>query len=277
MGRARSGVGIEKQVLTLVGQVGDAAAQGEDWRSVLADGVRRLSNATMGVVCDIKGWDGESLARPVRAVDAGLDANARGIFLKYLQDPTARDPFLERMTAGPMLAGVLVRREKVDDAIWYRNEYVQTYRRAARVDDMMLAALAPTSRGSALSMACHRAWADGAFTPRDIRAVALLQKSLQGWSSLLLRERLARPVAHVDAEEAARAINLPPRLAQVFELIGRGRSDKEIARSLGISINTVHMHVRRLYKQLRVDARAHAIRLAVQMATQSVAPPSENA
>src|SRR3954469_5826892 len=52
---------------------------------------------------------------------------------------------------------------------------------------------------------------------------------------------------------------LSPRERSILELIGQGRSNKEIARSLGISPETVKSHIKNMFAKLGVERRAQAI------------------
>lgn len=64
--------------------------------------------------------------------------------------------------------------------------------------------------------------------------------------------RLAR--AHGASQPA-----LSPRERAILELIGQGRSNKEIARALGISPETVKSHLKNMFWKLGVERRAQAI------------------
>lgn len=50
--------------------------------------------------------------------------------------------------------------------------------------------------------------------------------------------------------------NLSPRGFQVLSWLLHGRSEKQIASQLGISHHTVHVHVRSLYRRLKVNSRS---------------------
>lgn len=65
-------------------------------------------------------------------------------------------------------------------------------------------------------------------------------------------------------EAAARITSLSPRERQVLELLTAGKSNKEIARDLGLSSRTVEVHRARLMVHLGVGSLAEAVRLAVQ-------------
>jgi DNA-binding NarL/FixJ family response regulator len=52
---------------------------------------------------------------------------------------------------------------------------------------------------------------------------------------------------------------LGPREREVLELLAAGAMYKEVAKQLGISINTVLTHVRRIYRKLHVNSRHAAV------------------
>ena len=66
-----------------------------------------------------------------------------------------------------------------------------------------------------------------------------------------------------DRESVAGADNLTPREREVLALIARGRSNKLIARELGISEKTVKTHVGHVLAKLDVTDRTQAALLAV--------------
>ena len=68
----------------------------------------------------------------------------------------------------------------------------------------------------------------------------------------------------VATEAAARIASLSPRERQVLALLTAGKSNKEIARDLGLSSRTVEVHRARLMAHLGVGSLAEAVRLAVQ-------------
>ena len=64
----------------------------------------------------------------------------------------------------------------------------------------------------------------------------------------------AQPQARVDD-----TVGLSPRERSILQLIAEGRSNKEIARSLGIAPETVKSHVKNVFGKLVVERRAQAI------------------
>jgi RNA polymerase sigma factor (sigma-70 family) len=67
-------------------------------------------------------------------------------------------------------------------------------------------------------------------------------------------------------EELRKAMKtLTKREMEILNLIGAGKSNKEIAEELFISYKTVKNHVYNLFAKLRIHARAEAIHLAIRM------------
>jgi DNA-binding NarL/FixJ family response regulator len=52
---------------------------------------------------------------------------------------------------------------------------------------------------------------------------------------------------------------LGPRERAILELIAQGQSNKEIARELGITPETVKSHVKKIFTKLEVNKRAKAV------------------
>ncbi|MEO7178910.1 MAG: helix-turn-helix transcriptional regulator, partial [Allosphingosinicella sp.] len=63
-------------------------------------------------------------------------------------------------------------------------------------------------------------------------------------------------------EAAIRSLGLSPRECEVLALLASGQSNKEMARTLAISPNTIKTHVARVYEKLEVARRVQAIEKA---------------
>jgi DNA-binding NarL/FixJ family response regulator len=66
------------------------------------------------------------------------------------------------------------------------------------------------------------------------------------------------------SEPQAHAIGLTPRETHVVALIAAGAPNKEIARRLGLSMNTVKSHIRTAYRAMGVTSRTQAVLWAVE-------------
>jgi len=69
----------------------------------------------------------------------------------------------------------------------------------------------------------------------------------------------ARPESFQRNDAALAALGLTGQEVKVLERLAAGRSNKEIARDLGLSPNTVKTHVANLYAKLEVSRRTQAI------------------
>ena len=61
---------------------------------------------------------------------------------------------------------------------------------------------------------------------------------------------------------AIASLELTPRECEILDLLASGQSNKELARTLGISPNTVKTHLASLFAKLDVDRRVKAIEKA---------------
>jgi len=76
----------------------------------------------------------------------------------------------------------------------------------------------------------------------------------------------ARPATFARNEAALASLGLTGQEVKVLERLAAGRSNKEIARDLGLSPNTVKTHVANLYGKLEVRRRTQAVGKARELA-----------
>jgi pSer/pThr/pTyr-binding forkhead associated (FHA) protein len=69
-------------------------------------------------------------------------------------------------------------------------------------------------------------------------------------------------------EQEEREKQLTPAQRRVYDVFLQGRSEKEIAQMLRISINTVHTHARAIYTEFDVSSRAELLALCAGHLTQ---------
>jgi PAS domain S-box-containing protein len=67
---------------------------------------------------------------------------------------------------------------------------------------------------------------------------------------------------HADDRPTAPHPHLTPRQVEVLRLLERGRSTKQIAAELHLSVETVRNHIRRLFRALGVHSRIEAVAAA---------------
>lgn len=106
--------------------------------------------------------------------------------------------------------------------------------------ELLAAAIALTGVGTGLWFARR---------PRDVAATAAQAAS-------------ASASAAADPADAADVPPLSPRERRVLDLLAEGHSNKEIARELGVSANTVKTHLANLYAKLGARRRTEAVAAA---------------
>jgi DNA-binding CsgD family transcriptional regulator len=71
-----------------------------------------------------------------------------------------------------------------------------------------------------------------------------------------------KPADFCRNQQAIRSLGLTPRECEILELLASGQSNKEMARTLAISPNTVKTHIANVYAKLEVERRVPAIEKA---------------
>lgn len=97
--------------------------------------------------------------------------------------------------------------------------------------------------------------------PREawLALIAVFFLGLGVWIGARLFRGAARAVPFEANTRVQQALGISARELEVLRLLADGRSNKEIARELDVSPNTVKTHVARLYEKLEVRRRAQAI------------------
>jgi DNA-binding NarL/FixJ family response regulator len=94
---------------------------------------------------------------------------------------------------------------------------------------------------------------------RAIRAVSQGSRFLQ---PEITKPLLRRLTLEVDSA-GARSIRFTPRELEVLELLTNGASNKEVARILTVSEETIKTHLKHLYEKLGASDRAQAVAIAL--------------
>ncbi|WP_373489101.1 response regulator transcription factor [Blastomonas sp.] len=96
-------------------------------------------------------------------------------------------------------------------------------------------------------------------TDAYIALIALLFAGLGLWAGARLFEQRQTTGPFRRNDRAVMALGLSSRELEVLDLIAQGQANKEIARTLGISPNTVKTHVAHVFEKLDAPRRTHAI------------------
>ena len=89
--------------------------------------------------------------------------------------------------------------------------------------------------------------------------VALVFLAFGVWAGARLFQRSPAAARFEPNTQALATLGISARELEVLELLAAGRSNKEIAKALDVSPNTVKTHVARLYDKLDAKRRTEAI------------------
>jgi DNA-binding CsgD family transcriptional regulator len=95
-----------------------------------------------------------------------------------------------------------------------------------------------------------------------VALLAIFFIALGVWAGIKLTPRRAPSQDFRRNAAAARSLGLSPRELEIIEALATGESNKEMARRLGISPNTVKTHIARVYEKLEVQRRVQAVEKA---------------
>ena len=127
--------------------------------------------------------------------------------------------------------------------------YRDFYRRCGV--DYQAATSVPAPGGGQIAVALNRQRHD--FSAEELELLDLLRIHLGQAAAVAL---LAQPGAWPDS--VANPL-LTPRQARILQLVADGQSDRDIARTLGISTRTVQAHLQHTYRTLDVTSRTEAL------------------
>lgn len=235
-----------RSICRLIGECGELGREPSTWRMHMLDGLRRLTGAQLALYMHIHdlGQPQERLSEPLSA--GFLDNSHVQLWVHYQQTKAHRDdPFHLHYYRG--FEGVLRTRRLdsvLDQTQWLRSAHYNEYVRPCGLNDRIASSLQLPGSEAVQAIVLHRAAADGKYSRRAVRLMRVFHHEL----SMALGTRLMM--------EAPRTLEpLPDRLRDVLDGLIRGEAEKQIARRLGLSPNTVNRHVQRLYRRLDVRSR----------------------
>ena len=94
--------------------------------------------------------------------------------------------------------------------------------------------------------------------------IALMFGGLGVWLGMRLTSR-PRQLKFERNDAALKSLGISPREYEVLQALAAGTSNKDIARTLAVSPNTIKTHLARLFTKLDVSRRAQAVDRARQL------------
>lgn len=234
----------------LVGECRDLGRQWGSWYRHALEGLCALVGARAATGGEARRQHPDEPLQVVTFLDVGFTPLARERYLDFLRaNGPAADPMATglRQRTGRLLT--YPRTQLVPDAVWYRSEAFNEYRKVAGTDHELASENRFSAQGAVSAIGLHRALGDPDFSPRERRLVRLFHEELG---------RLIGPVL-VSAGTPDPLGGLGPRLRQTLECLLEGASEKEVAARLGLSRPTVHQYVSTLYRHFHVQSRAELL------------------
>jgi DNA-binding NarL/FixJ family response regulator len=108
-----------------------------------------------------------------------------------------------------------------------------------------------------------KAGASGYLLKKHItnRLFTAMEEALDGGSPL--SPSIARMIITSMQTQHAKFYNLSPRETEILSLLSKGESYKMIANQLGISLDTVRTHIKKIYEKLHVHSQTEAVSKAI--------------
>jgi len=244
-----------RRIYRLLGECTEIGSDSVAWRGHLLEETCNVLGARIGLYMHIHHPLQDTEQLNAEMAYGFLDAEHLSLWENYQREQAQRDdPFHVGYFRDHHPA---LRTKLLDEVVkirdWRRSRHYNEYIRACSLGDRITTSLriGPKRDAPLQTLVLHRDAGDGEFTPSAKYLVRLLHHELAG----LLGKQLVLPTNRRDRG------SLPPRMAQVVDHLLKGKSEKQIASSLGISPHTVNRHVQRIYRHFGVNSRAKLIAL----------------
>ncbi len=247
------------EVFRIVQEAIDLGNDPVRWRERMLERMNKLTHSMSGVSFVIPTlFNPHNLSPPVFVY---VDSNRSKVSsIKFFKNfDVASDPMTPEIAKLAHRPVTRLRRQLVDDETWYNCTAYKTRRVPAGMDDSIHAHDPLPQFGVSAILGFTRAIGDRPYDLHDARMVDLLRSELRHrWLSAL--------------EDKSPKVSLSTRHQQLLLLLKGPKSEKQIARYLGLSPHTIHNYIKELYRRLKVSSRAELLQLAPATATKVVLP-----
>lgn len=235
-------------LLRLMNELHDLAEEPRLWKEHFLRTVGRLVGAPAGSVVLVHDVEEGKRWRYASVVDVGWAGEQRAAARRWLDGEGPSDPMEAAVARRQGELVTATRREVLSDQAWYESPHVREVRGRAGVDDCVYSLFRLPQPGWAMCVGFHRLRGERRRFGRRERVLVHLAHS--GLGPLYQREARVADIVGGSRD------GLTPRMRQTLDLLLTGLSEKEAARELRLSPNTVHVHVRSLYRHYNVNTRA---------------------
>jgi DNA-binding CsgD family transcriptional regulator len=240
-----------RRVLALTGELGELAAAPHEAHSHLLARIPALvgesaiwSNVSTGKNQEVVAW-------AVRGVDEEV---VRRWQAEWVAAHSYRDHPMWPALYGPGTAQTLRREQIVSDRDWAMNPQIAEWGHALGLDDT-LATVAPIVPDASATLVIVRPMGERRYSARDADLVALLHANT-AWLNRAAYAATKSPLERIRA-------SLRPRYARVLDELLAGRSEKQIATRLALTVRTVHKYVEHVYRAFAVSSGVELMALFI--------------
>jgi DNA-binding CsgD family transcriptional regulator len=228
-------------LIRLAGEVGELPAHSDARRRHILDRLCELCQADKGAYGEFVKRSGEWRPRAGKMFFHNTPVHELKKVDYFYKSLEPRDPVIDRMSQSLKDILVATPRTYFTDSEWRQHPHYNEVRRPSAIEEQLYAhyRVGDVSYG----MGLHRRQSRP-FGRRELRLVGLF---LQNAGHLL---------KDPDPPHKHLIDSLPLRLKPVLLRFLAGRSEKEVARELGLTVNTVHTYAKQLYRALGVNSRA---------------------
>jgi DNA-binding CsgD family transcriptional regulator len=217
-------------------------------RQILIDGLQSLFKTKFGWLVVADNW---RPGKPVVMLHQVLTSDATPLWVEYIANftvnhPLEDDPYADHSIHSNKMVQIIKRNEVIpNEAAERRYAATVAMMNAMEIGDAAIGAYRTGIDGDRLvAFSLHR---DKTAAPFDDNDYALIQFAIEKLREMQHRGHITfRPPLDAD---------LSPRLQQVLERLLTGKSAKEIANELKLSVHTVREHLQRLYARYGVNSR----------------------
>jgi DNA-binding CsgD family transcriptional regulator len=240
-----------RSAFRLVGECRELGADSRVWRTHAHTRLCELLGCRVSIGGEVLDLWNDAPRLPRQVIDLGWENDQeQAMWGSYMVERFKAGPVFHAMQEMTGHQRTCWRGQVVDDQDWYRSIDYNEYLRHSRIDHALLSYYTlpedPAQLTDAISL--HRDLGDKGFSLRDVRMLRLFHAEV----GLLIGPSLAT------ASEPS-ASELAPRARQVLDCLLEGDSEKQVARRLGISGETVHHYTKIIYRHFRVQTRAELI------------------
>ncbi len=186
-----------------------------------------------------------SFAAPIFS---GLDNKS---FKKYSEFYEEKDEYKKAVFAGGIIPPVDKSSDYMNYKKWSQNEHRAEFLLPQRIYHIACVQVIQLDQLVGM-ISLHRSQRSPDFSNTEMELLKLLHHHM---NNVFVQKSIAEKVPNKSSDKLADIFGLTRREYEVFSLVARGKTNKDIARELFISENTVKTYIKRIFNKTQVSSR----------------------